>query len=105
MPFTGNEDHHIDLETASQWTARYRATINSSDDTIGEFFGKNYIKNLLDQEDCVGMRVYYSLDENGKKHLIISGVKANEDDLVNGLLAECALKSPPMTGASNALNS
>ena len=104
MAFTGNENHDIDLSVAADWTARYRGTI-AANDTIGEYFGKTALQAILDQEDCVGVRIYFSIDEEDEKHLIICGVKANEDDLYNGLLAENALKSPPMSGASNSLNS
>jgi len=104
MAFTGNEDHTIDLDTASKWTANLRETINP-EETIAEFFGKKHIQSILDQEDCVGLRIYYSLDPDGKKHLVICGAKAYEDDIVNGKLAEAALTSPPMIGAFNTLNS
>lgn len=104
MSFTGTENHSISLSTASEWTANYRAIITPGD-TIAHFFGKEFIQELLDQEECVGMRIYYALDEDGKKQLIISGVKANEDDLYNGLLAEKAARTPPFGGAANPLNS
>ena len=104
MAFTGNEDHSITLAKASEWTANYRATINDGE-VIGEYFSKAYLTKILAQENCVGLRIYYSLDGAGDKHLIICGVKANEDDLENGDLAENALKSPPCTGIANSLKS
>ncbi len=106
MAFTGTEDHDISLELASEWTANYRNTITSGD-TIGHFFGKTAIQQILDQatEDCVGIRIYYALDNEGKKQLIVVGVKANEDDIYEGLLAERSFKSPPYNGTNNSLNS
>ncbi len=106
MPFTGNEDHTITLATASQWTRNFRDTIDAAiDPTIGHYFSKSFIEDILAQQDCVGIRVYHALDEDGKRQLVIAGVKANEDDLEHGILAERALKSPPMQGVQNALNS
>ena len=104
MAFTGNEEHFISLDTASEWTANYRATIGPGE-TIGEFFGKAWIQEILNQQDCVGIRIYNSIDDSGKKHFIISGVKENEDDLCNGKLAEAGLGSPPFSGVANPLNS
>jgi hypothetical protein len=104
MSFTGNEEHEIDLETASEWTANYRAGITSGD-TIAHYFGKNYIKDIFSQEGCVGMRIYYAIDGEGAKQLIITGVDGNGDDLYNGLLAEYAMRSPPFSGVANDLNS
>jgi len=60
---------------------------------------------MLDQDNCVGLRIYYALDGNGEKHVVISGVTANEDDLYQGILAEKALRNPPNGGATNPLNS
>jgi hypothetical protein len=106
MAYTGQEDHDIDLQTASRWNKNFRDTIPTSaaDQTTGHFFGKDYIQSILDQTDCVGIRVYYALDDDGLREMIICGAKANEDDLYNGILAERAKKSPP-GGASNPLNS
>lgn len=104
MAFTGNEDHFISLETASQWTANFRATILPGE-KIAEVFGKKYIQDILDQPDCVGIRIYNSIDDAGAKHLIICGVKTNEDDLYTGKLAENSLLVPPFGGANNPLNS
>lgn len=104
MTFTGNEDHSFPLTTASEWTARYRTSVPTSE-TIAHFFGKQHMKKLLDQEGCVGMRIYYALDEAGTKQLIITGVDANGDDLYTGLLAEKSARTPPFGGVANPLNS
>ncbi len=106
MAFTGEEDHHIDLQTASEWTANFRATIPASapDQTLAHFFGKDYIQSILDQTDCVGIRIYYALDENGVRQLVICGAKANEEDMYLGVLAERAGRYPPH-GATSPLNS
>lgn len=103
MSFTGNEDHAITLQEASDWTANYRNA--NPGQTQGHFFGKNAISAILNQSGCVGIRIYYALDENGQKQLIITGVDSNENDLYNGLLAERSFHCPPDCGASNPLNS
>jgi len=107
MPFTGNEDHEINLATASDWTRRFRNSLpeNPPDPTISHFFGKEYLLSMLAQTDCVGLRIYYALDENDNKQLVISGVNADEDDLYEGILAENSLKGPPFSGTANSLNS
>ena len=103
MSFTGNENHFIDLQTASEWTANYR---NANPGAIkGHFFGKKAIKDILNQEECVGMRIYYALDENGVDQLILVGVTADENDLFEGLLAERSFPCPPRCGVDNPLNS
>src|SRR4051812_18380263 len=103
MAFTGNEDQQITLAEAAQLTANYRAGI-APDGELGEFFSKAIIEKILHQQHCVGIRIYYGLAADGERHLVVSGVEANEDDLFMGVLAENALKSPPFKGINNPLN-
>lgn len=104
MSFTGNEDHSISLATASDWTANFRETILSGE-PIAEYFGGTAISNILAQTGCVGLRFYYSLDNEGKKHLIVVGVNADGNDLYNGILAERSVMCPQDCSAANPLNS
>lgn len=103
MSFTGNEDHSISLATASEWTKNYRDD-SPEDATIAHFYGKAAIQAILDQTDCVGIRIYYALDETGQKQLVIVGVDASENDLYTGLLAERSKKCPNTCSATNPLN-
>jgi hypothetical protein len=103
MAFTGNEDHDFPLSTASEWTANYRNA--NPGQTKGHYFGKEAIQDILGQTNCVGIRIYYALDSDGKKQLIITGVTADENDLYNGLLAERSIQCPPNCGIANPLNS
>jgi hypothetical protein len=102
--FTGSEDHAISLTDAATMTARYRATI-SNGDTIAHYFGKDAIQEILDQGDCVGIRIYYGLDDQDAKHLIITGVTEDREDLYNGLLAERSKPCPDSCSSANPLNS
>jgi hypothetical protein len=104
MSFTGNEDHDLPLEIASQWTANFRATVPSNA-TIATFYGKNAIQAILNQPDCVGIRIYYGLDGNNKKHLILVGADDSGNDLYEGLIAERGVECPTDCSTSNPLNS
>ena len=83
-------------------TKNYRDTITAGQ-TIAHYFGKAAIEAILDQESCVGIRLYYGLDE-GVKQIIAVGVNANENDLYNGLLAERTIQCPQHCSAANPLN-
>jgi hypothetical protein len=102
MSFTGNEDHSITLAEASAWTKTYRTANPQA--IKGHFFGKTAIQAILNQADCVGMRLYYAIDDKGQKQIIVVGVDANENDLYNGLLAERSRPCPPYCGTGNPLN-
>jgi hypothetical protein len=76
----------MDLEMARQWAANYRD--KNPDDTRGHFFGSEIIQQILAEDGCVGIRIYYALDEKGEKKLLLVGV----DGAGNNLL--------PLEGAS-----
>ena len=104
MSFTGHEDHSITLQEASEWTANYRDA-SAAGSTIAHFFGKDAIQAILNQSNCVGIRIYYALDEEGAKQLIVVGANSAENDLYTGLLAEKSKKCPTYCSTSNPLNS
>lgn len=104
MTFTGNEDHEITLTAASAMTKNYRDTI-STGDTIAHYLGRDAIEGILDQSDCVGIRIYYGLDSEGVKQLIFVGVLANGNDIYTGQLAERTIRCPQECSSANPLNS
>lgn len=93
MSFTGHEDHNFPLEEAARWTAKYRRENPGA--ITAHFFGKDAIQEILNQDTCVGIRIYYALDDQGQKQLIIVGTDANENDLYNGIIAERSFPCPP----------
>lgn len=99
-----DEEQNIPLPTASVWTANYR-TASPSNTPIAHFYGKDAIQAILDQEDCTGLRIYYALDNNGKKQLIIVGADDDENDLYEGVIVERGYSCPANCGAENPLNS
>lgn len=104
MAFTGDEDHSITLQEAAELTRLYRENAGSGA-ILGGFFGKTALQNILNQEGCVGIRYYYGLDSEGVSHPVLVGTDAQENDLVDGLLAERDGPCPPICGDANPLNS
>ena len=104
MAFTGNEDHEISLSEAAQLTANYRDSAEPGSVKAG-FFGKSAIEEILEQEKCVGIRIYYAQEEDGTPTFVVVGVEENEDDLVEGKIAEAPTPCPPNCGSANVLNS
>ena len=100
----GHENHEISLAEAAEFTQRYREQMSSSQ-IKGGFFGRDALSAILNQENCIGIRYYYGLDENNKQVLVLVGVDHEENDLFNGELAERSLMCPPYCGINNELNS
>lgn len=104
MSFNGNEGEFVSLTDASRWTANYRNTIQSGE-VIAFAAGKEKLIELLNQNECLGARIYYAINDNGQKNLVIVGVDANGDDIENGLLIDRLGTCPPLCSKRNSLNS
>ncbi len=104
ISFTGKEDHSISLEDASNMTRNFQLQA-APNQIIGGFFGKDAVLAIISQEGAVGLRYYYGLDDERTSHIILIGVDADGNDIIDGLLAERALRCPPNCRESNDLNS
>lgn len=84
--FDGNEGTVISKATASAMNAAWRA--NHKNEIKGVFYGKNKLKDILDQTDCMGIRVYFSELPTGAMTAVLVGVKADESDMENGIILD-----------------
>lgn len=96
--FNGNEGQPIDLETAKQWAANYRA--QNPGQTKAHFFGRVILQRLLEEPASLGIRLYYGIDDQGAKQLMAVGAIANGDDLLpgsgnNNIVADVSVPCPP----------
>jgi hypothetical protein len=94
MAFTGNENHDIKLEDAVRLTRNYR-DIAGEDSFRAGYFGRNAIQKILDQQQCVGIRIYNAVNDEGSPNYVLVGVTEDEKDLYDGELAEYSLGCPP----------
>jgi hypothetical protein len=104
MAFNGDEGSVVTLTEASGWTANYRRTI-ASGEIIAQFVGRKKLLEILDQEDCMGIRFYYGIGDDGKKNLIAVGATSDENDMVDGIIVDKCSPCPSHCSTRNALNS
>lgn len=104
MSFNGNEGDFITLREGSEMTKRYRNTIQPGE-VIGVFMGKEKIQAILDQSECKGIRFYFARNERNENTLVLVGADANQNDIVDGLIADKAYPCPQTCGNANNLNS
>jgi hypothetical protein len=71
----------IPLPTAKQWTANYRATIKPGE-TEAHYFGAESVNSVMNEDKSVGLRIYYAIDDQGKKQLLLVGVDAQGNNLL-----------------------
>lgn len=103
MQFTGKEEHQISLEEAIKLVVNFRNKVGG-EGVKAHFIGKEAILKVLEQENCVGVRIYYAENDEGKPELIIVGVNGNGKDLVEGLILERTWPCPPYCDGESRLN-
>jgi len=101
MAYNGSEGGQITVKEGSAMTAAYRQ--NNPDDPLGHFFGKDILQQILNQDGCQGIRMYYAENGDGGKELVIVGADADENDILD-LVADVSRPCPPC-GQANPLNS
>jgi hypothetical protein len=84
--FTGAEGEQISLATAAEWTANFRAENPGA--IRAYFYGNSILQDILDQENCVGIRFYYAIDNEDVPQLVLVGVDQYGNDITDGIVAD-----------------
>jgi hypothetical protein len=104
MSFNGNEGEFITLEEGAAMTARFRSSVQPGT-VIGQFVGREKLMQILNQPNCMGVRLYYGLNDKNENSIVAVGVDSNENDLTNGYIIDDTAKCPPRCSKQNLLNS
>lgn len=112
---TGEEGGPIELEKAASWTANHRNR-HSKDATISQFFGQVILNRILQQDGCLGIRIYYANSQHlsgwqkffvavgnffikvvanaeGEQRFVITGVTETGEDILPGGNDKAAVSS------------
>ncbi|RYY07650.1 MAG: hypothetical protein EOP43_02620 [Sphingobacteriaceae bacterium] len=112
----------IDLKIAAEWT-RYSRQRQKPGETISHLFGRDIIDQILKQEDCAGIRIYYANSKPltsfqklililinfsrsvvgtiGQDHLIITGTNSKGVDQIPGEKNQSKAVNQPETQFRN----
>ncbi|NCI46322.1 hypothetical protein [Sediminibacterium soli] len=103
--------HRILVDEAVVMTTAYR-TVRPENYPVCETFGRHAFDALLNQPDCVAIRIYYGLKEDKTVHAILVGVNSKDEDIVTGgvggdgdLVFEDATRCPDTCPPASPLNS
>lgn len=102
MAFTGKEGGQIPLNEGANMTTNYRN--QNPNEIIAHFFGRDILQKILDQDDCMGIRMYYGINDERQKELILVGVDSQGNDLIE-LVADISTPCPHICSKPNPLNS
>ena len=103
MAFDGTEGQQITLAAGATMTADYRDNAGSGA-INGIFIGRDHIEAILDQSDCMGIRIYFAINGDGENTVVLVGADSSEDDQLD-IIVNTGIKCPPECGRSNDLNS
>lgn len=104
MSTTDQMGEFISLQEASEMTANYRATIQPGE-TIAVAGSKAIFEQILAQPGCEGLRMYFAIESDGTKTLVVTGIDSVENDMCSGLIAEKFGPCPKRCAEPNELNS
>ncbi|MEN9742326.1 MAG: hypothetical protein RLZZ65_131 [Bacteroidota bacterium] len=93
----------ISLEEGSTMTASFRSKF--PDEKLASFYSSEVFLALLEQEGCVGIRIYNAVDQDNNLTDVLVGVDSEGNDLVNGIVYNKAGLCPPGCAINNPLNS
>lgn len=102
---TGHENHKVTLSYAASLTKNFRLMTGATSSTIlGEYFGKDALIATLNQENCVGLRIYYGKKDDSTPALVLVGVNRSGNDMTRDIVLEDGWPCPPICGPTNDLN-
>jgi hypothetical protein len=98
--YSGNENHSITLQEGAALAKAYRINA-SANDVLAHYFGKNALKNTLEQPGCVGLRLYYGKHADGSPAIVVVGVDSKGNDMSSGLICQRTWACPPVCDNSS----
>jgi hypothetical protein len=98
----------ISKATADKWIKNHEQKHPGKDSIRAHFFGSDIINELLAQDGCVGMRIYYATNDEGVKQLLLVGAREDGSNIwpdgkgdpelesaASGLIVDASTTCPP----------
>src|SRR5258706_16421560 len=100
--FNGTEGDPISLDTSKNWVNNYVAS-----NPLGikaYFFGNAVLKSILAQSGCMGVRIYYAIDDSVNQQLLLIGADGNGNDLLPTLGISGKVSAVTLNGGQDSFN-
>jgi len=98
-----NNSHVITLQEAITMTHAYQNSPQFNGQTKASLINADAVMDLLNQQGCSGMRIYFALDSNNKLKAVLVGVNSDGQDLTNGLILDRGDDCPPFCSINSPL--
>lgn len=93
------QDHFIIKDSIDTWTARYQAnktlicndSLPNTNNVLGDSssFNRCFVKAIICNDSCIGLRVIYGMDPALRVHVILVGIKPDYSTLYIPKPLEC----------------
>ena len=102
MALDSTSGEQITLTEAATLTRAFRAEFPN--EIKASFIGADNIMLILDQEDCIGIRIYNGYDETERTmSLVMVGVDSSGVDMTSGVILDRMIKCPTVCDLTSAL--
>jgi hypothetical protein len=76
----------ISLEQAIALTQAYQNSVIGIGQTISADVTKTDLDLVLNQPNCVGLRIYNALEDDNTINFVLMGIDENGNDITNGII-------------------
>ena len=101
--FSKTDGGSISNDQAKAWMKNYKDKHPAKDAVISRFIGTDMVNAVLNQDGCVGFRVYFGYDDAGQIQIFLVGSRADGSNIwpgeagsgPNAILADGTMPCPP----------
>lgn len=86
--------HVISLDEAKAMTHAYQNAQQFQGLTVASMIDKEAYQLVMAQSECVNIRTYFALNNEGTLTIVVVGVNANGEDMTDGVLLNMATNCP-----------
>lgn len=102
MEINENTGGEITLAEAQKYVDAFRA--NYPKEVKAFFIGNSNVKKIMDQPDCIGIRIYNGYDSDANRlNLVLVGVDDQGRDMTKGVIMDKMLPCPTICDPQSAL--
>jgi len=102
MKLHNNSGKVISKSEAEKFTHTFQSKNPNSNTSY--FVGSDKVNKILEQDDCIGIRIYNGLKANTEYHnRVLVGVNSKGEDMVDGVILEELAVCPPFCHKNSSL--
>ncbi len=102
MEINNTSGEVITLYEAKQYTHSFQKLYPNEKKAF--FVGKDQLLKILEQQDCLGIRIYNGYNDNEKvSNKVLIGVDSEGNDVEAGIILEKLVPCPPICSGSGGL--